>query len=408
MANLLWPGEDRAADLMTDSTVLAAMVAVESAWLHALLERGVIPPVTGPTDLGDLVTAADCDFLARAAEDGGNPVMALVAMLRQRAPATVAPWIHRGLTSQDVLDSALSISTRAVLDRLREDLLGHIRVLAALAETHRGTAMVARTLTQHAVPTTFGAKVSTWLDGVLDAYDRLVAVSTPIQIGGAAATLAASTELACLRHVAGDPAQISVHLVTDTAAILGLDHRFPWHVTRSPVTTVADALVGCTDAWGHIASDVVTLARPEIGEIAEPSAGRGGSSTMPQKQNPVLSILIRRAAIAAPALASTLHLAAALAHDERPNGSWHVEWDTLRILARRTVAAGGQCGELLTGLRVSPERMAKNCRDTRIYAEQRSIAGLIGAPPSRSYLGAVDLIVADVVDRARRTLADQP
>jgi 3-carboxy-cis,cis-muconate cycloisomerase len=393
---------------MTDPTVLAAMVAVESAWLQALLGRGVIPPMTGPTDLGDLVTAADCDSLARAAEDGGSPVMAVVAMLRQRAPAAVAPWIHRGLTSQDVLDSALSVSTRAVLDRLRGELLHQIRVLAALAETHRGTAMVARTLTQHAVPTTLGAKVSTWLDGVLDAYDRLVAVSTPIQIGGAAATLAASTEMARLRHVAGDPARISVDLVHDTATILGLDYRLPWHTNRSPVTAVAGALVGCTDAWGHIASDVVTLARPEIGEIAEPAgAGRGGSSTMPQKQNPILSILIRRAAIAAPALASTLHLAAALAHDERPDGSWHVEWDTLRILSRRTVAAGSQCSELLTGLRVSPERMAKNCRDTGIYAEQRSIAGLIGAPPSRSYLGAVDLIVGDVVDRARRTLKDR-
>ena len=126
------------------------------------------------------------------------------------------------------------------------------------------------------------------------------------------------------------------------------------------MTAVADMLVRCTDAWGRIASDVVILARSEIGELSEPATGnRGGLSSMPYKRNPVLSILIRRAAISAPPLAATLHAAAALANDERPDGSWDAEWDTLRTLVRRTVTAGSQCCELLGGLEVNCEQMAK-------------------------------------------------
>ena len=213
--------------------------------------------------------------------------------------------------------------------------------------------MVARTLTQHAAPTTFGAKAAGWLNGVVDAYERLSALATPVQIGGAVGTWSATTELATLLTGAADPAAVVDGVVRSTATTLGLDTRLPWHTTRTPVTAAADALVGCTDCWGRIASDVVTLVRPEIAELSEPATEeRGGSSSMPHKRNPVLSILIRRAAMSAPQLAATLHTAAALANDERPDGSWHAEWDTLRTLARRTVVAGSQCGELLAGLQV--------------------------------------------------------
>ena len=176
----------------------------------------------------------------------------------------------------------------------------------------------------------------------------------------------------------------------------------PWHTTRSPVTAASDALVGCTDAWGRIASDVVTLVRPEIAELSEPATGdRGGSSSMPHKRNPVLSILIRRAAIAAPSLGAILHTAAALANDERPDGSWHVEWDTLRTLARRTMVAGAQCSELLAGLQVHPERMAENLCGADVLSEQRVIADLAGKAPSANYFGAVNALIAESLDRAK-------
>ena len=142
------------------------------------------------------------------------------------------------------------------------------------------------------------------------------------------------------------------------------------------ITAAGDALVGCTDAYGRIAADVATLSRPEIAELAEGSGG--GSSTMPQKNNPVLSVLIRRAALTGPPLASTLHLAAATNVDERPDGSWHAEWATLRDLARRTVVAASQASELITGLVVDEDRMAANLAAAAgIDAEQQAMADLV-------------------------------
>jgi 3-carboxy-cis,cis-muconate cycloisomerase len=407
MTNLLWPGDHRAGDLMTDEALLRAMVRVESAWLTTLAGSALIPSDAISADLDELIGSADCAPLAIAAEDGGNAVIELVALLRARAPASVSPWIHRGLTSQDVIDTALMLTIRQVLGQLKSELARHVRALEALARTHRHTSMVARTLTQHAVPTTFGAKTATWLTGVCDAVEGLGALSTPVQIGGAAGTLGASTELAGLRHPQQDPAQTSIHLIEATAEALGLQMRLPWHTSRFPLTALADAMVTCSDAWGHIASDIVTLARPEIGELSEPIAPqRGRSSTLPDKRNPVLSILIRRAAITAPPLAATLHTAAALAHDERPDGAWHAEWDTARTLARRTVVAGSQCTEVLAGLQVHTDRMSANLAAADVYGEQRAIAELTGKPSGPSYFGAADAIVDAAVDRAQRVVKD--
>ncbi|HEY9305743.1 MAG TPA: lyase family protein [Mycobacterium sp.] len=405
MSNLLWPGDERAGALMSDATLLAAMVTVESAWLDALVAAGLAPE---GADLSGLVTAGDCEVLAAQSEDGGNPVIGLVALLRDRASAEVGQWIHRGLTSQDVLDTGLMLATRAVVDEVNSQLAEQISDLSALAATHRDTRMVARTLTQHAVPTTFGVKAATWCNAVVDAYQQLCALSIPVQIGGAGGTLAAATELAALAGHANAGA-IAMELVQNTAATLGLAVRMPWHTTRGPVTAIGDALIGCTDAWGRIASDVVTLARPEIAELSEPaSSGRGGSSSMPRKRNPVLSILIRRAAISAPPLGATLHTAAALANDERPDGSWHAEWETLRILARRTVVAASQCSELLAGLEIHPAKMASNLGRADVLGEQRLIAELVGKAPSGSYFGADDALIDESLDRAKRIVKERP
>lgn len=387
MTNLLWPGDERAGDCMTDQALLRSMVAVESAWLNALVTTGVAP-VPG-TDLAHLVGAHDCEQLAVTAEDGGNPVFGLVALLRRRAVPALSPWIHRGLTSQDVLDTALMLAVREVVGQVSAQLAEQIATLSTLAATHRTTPMVARTLTQYAAPTTFGAKAAGWLDGVVEAYARLGALSTPAQFGGAVGTRAATVEL--VLSESADPAELAEHITRTAATTLGLSYRSPWHTTRAPVTAAGDALVGCTDCWGRIASDVVTLVRPEIAELSEPGDGqRGGSSAMPHKRNPVLSILIRRAALAAPPLAATLHTAAALANDERPDGSWHTEWDTLRTMARRTVVAGSQCAELLTGLRVHTAAMARNLSAAEV-------------PGGR---GAIDRLVDQSIERARQALTD--
>ncbi|OBH06908.1 lyase family protein [Mycobacterium sp. E1747] len=408
MTNLLWPGDHRARDHMTDRALLESMAAVETAWLDALVAERLAPPECAGADLPMLLSANDCESLAIAAEDGGNPVIGLVGLLRQRAAPKVAPWIHRGLTSQDVLDTAMMLGLREVVGELAAQLRGQVSTLTELVTLHRVTPMVARTLTQHAAPTTFGAKAAGWLNGVVDAFEALSALVIPVQIGGAAGTLAASTELAALLTGSADPAAVSAGLAQRTAASLGMALRLPWHTARAPVTAAADAFVGCTDSWGRIASDVVTLARPEIGELSESGAeNRGGSSSMPHKRNPVLSILIRRAALSAPPLASTLHAAAALANDERPDGAWHAEWDALRTLARRAVVAGSQCGELLAGLTVHADRMSANLDHADVLGEQEAIAGLAGKPPSPTYFGAVDRLIDDSLDRARRALGQR-
>ncbi len=416
MSSLLWPGDERAGDLMSDAAVLRALVAVEAAWLAALADLKVADPSTAvvAAELGGLVSDDDVAAIAAAAEAGGNPVIPLVSLLRsrvaERSPAA-AEWVHRGLTSQDVLDTALQLGLRDVAERVAVELAGQVVTLAGLAEQHRRTVLAGRTLTQHAVPITFGLKVSTWLQGLLDASDQLdlAAVGLAGQFGGAAGTLAAA---ALLATEAGHPdgAQVALDLADQATATLGLAGRSPWHTTRAPVTGFGDALVQCTDAWGHIAGDVLTMARPEIAEVAEPVVpGRGGSSAMPQKTNPVLSVLLRRAALAAPGLGAQLHVAAAGVHDERPDGAWHTEWAALQTLSRRTVVAAAQASELLSGLQVDVDRMRANAESAAddLLAEGRS---LLGAGSARTldqpsdYLGAADLLVDAALDRARRRL----
>ena len=215
----------------------------------------------------------------RGADADGNPVTGLVALLRQRTPEPTARWLHRGLTSQDVIDTALMLCVRDALARIGNELASQVRTLSGLAETHRDTPMVARTLTQAALPSTVGVKVAHWLSGVSKPPSRWRGYGPrcPSQVGGAAGTLAAAIELT--GSVDG-----AIALSDALAAALRLAPAPPWHTTRSTVTRIGDALVTCCDAWGHIASDVATGSRPEIGELVEGEGG--GSSTMPHKNNP--------------------------------------------------------------------------------------------------------------------------
>ncbi|ORA15175.1 lyase family protein [Mycobacterium arosiense] len=407
MTNLLWPGDDRAGLMVSDAAVWAAMLRFESAWLAALAQCGLIPATCTDCKLASLVDDNDLEHIARSAERGGNPVIALVALLRRRAPEPTRAWIHRGLTSQDVMDSALMLTLRDALAQLRAGLGSQLSRLHDLAFEHRRTPMVARTLTKHAVPTTFGVKAAGWLSGVCDAARRVTRLSTPVQIGGAAGTLAASTELAALLRGSEHATDVAIRLCVLTADAVGLQHRPPWHTSRGPITAIGDALVSCTDAWGRIATDVLILNRPEIGEVAEKVVtGRGGSSTMPEKHNPVLSVLIRRAALTSAPLASVLHSAAGLSEDDRSAGAWHAEWDTLRTLARRTLVASSQATELLNGLEVNAERMAANLEMAAVSGEQNAIAALTEKPPSPTYFGTADQLITAALDRARCNLKE--
>ena len=357
-------------DAVTDAAVLAALVHAEVALARAYEAVGAAPHGTAAAIQTALDAAAPIDAaaLARAAVAGGNPVIPLVAELRQRVPGDARAWLHRGATSQDILDTALMLVARDASDLVAGSLRGTAEALAAFAVAHRDVAAAGRTLTQHAVPTTVGLRAANWLRGVRRAEERLDAAirALPAQLGGAGGTLASFVEIAGAEAAADLPAAF--------AEDLGLAApEAPWHTTRWPVTELGDALVQAIDAVGVIAADVATLSRTEIGELAEGSGG--GSSAMPQKQNPAASVLIRSAALRAPQLGATLHLAAAIAVDERPDGAWHAEWPTLRELLRLALGAAAHAASLARGLRVDLDAVARNLAHTHglIVAERLSI-----------------------------------
>lgn len=396
-ADLFWPGDDRAGAHLTSPQLLGALLRVEEAWLDVLVEHGVAPRAARASlhlPLGGLRE------LAVGAEETGNPVPGLLRMLRADLdlPGETVRWLHRGLTSQDVLDTAVMWLLGTATRDVRLALEQQVALLIDLAAAHRDTPVVARTLTQHAVPTTFGLKVAAWLTGVLDAYDDLDALAYPVQLGGAAGTLSAVVELGL------DPVVARAGL----ASRLGLADTPSWHTTRTAVTRAGDALVRCTDAWGRIANDVLTWSRPEVGEVSE--GARGGSSTMSHQANPVLATLVRRAALTTPQLGATLHLAAAEQVDERADGAWHAEWAPLRDLARRSLVAGSQTTDLLAGLVVHPQAMAATLARAAqdVYADQRSMAGLVGHRATGPYLGIAGDLVDDVVSRALTRLEESP
>lgn len=394
---LLEPGAHRVIHLADDDAVAAAMVAVEVAWARAVSAGGGLPEEL----LATVVTTTadwqpDVAELAAAAEAGGNPVLPLVGQLRKavaECDGAAAEAVHRGLTSQDVLDTALMLVARDVLEVVDADLSRSARALGRLADAHRDTILVGRTLTQHAVPITFGLKSARWLEGVLDAAERVAAVRTalPAQCGGAAGTLSLAAELVA------DPLQAAQRFADELGLVWP---GAPWHTQRGPVTRLGDALVGVTDALGVIAADLALMARPELGEVREPGGvGRGASTTMPHKRNPVLSVLVKAAALQAPLLGAQLHLAAAQAVDERPDGAWHAEWPSLRRLLVLAATACAQAAEALEGLRVDSEAMRRRVDAVAedLVAERPSGADAVARP--EEYLGAVSTFVDHALAR---------
>lgn len=355
---LLAPGSTRWPHLVDDPAVLQALLDVEVAWLRVqarlgLVDDETVAAVSAHGDATDYTLAPVEDGV----EAGGNPVIPMLAALRAAVGAeTTAPQaIHRGLTSQDVLDSALMLLAGRSLEIVVDRLGAAADATARLADTHRDTVLTARSLSQPALPTTFGAKAAGWLAALDEARAGVIAVwrALPVQCGGAAGTLAAIDELAPGRALE------AADLLAEELGLVSPGR--PWHTDRGPVTRLGDALARGTDVLGKIAGDIVLMSRPELGELSEPAVeGRGGSSTLPQKRNPILSILVRSVAIEAPHLAAALHSAAALASDERPDGGWHAEWRPLAALLASVPVAGDQLAEVLSGLEVHADAMRRN------------------------------------------------
>ncbi|MDI2036587.1 lyase family protein [Paenarthrobacter nitroguajacolicus] len=351
------------AALTGDRAVIAAILDVEAAWAAVLEEAGLAPAGSAAVVAEAADPAAyDVAAISERAQGGGNPVIPLLGDLRARVRGLDADGVgagkavHTSLTSQDVLDSALMLLASRTITALLGDVKGTTTALATLAAHHAETLCVGRSLTQHALPYTFGLRAAEWFHGVAAAASRLAALELPVQFGGAAGTLASGSKLTT------GSAETPFTLADSLAAKLGLaPAAAPWHTNRLAVTGLGDGLAALVDSFGKIAGDLLFLSRPEVGELGEPlAAGRGVSSAMPQKQNPVLSVLIRSAALQAPALASQLHLAAATFNDERPDGGWHTEWPALRQLLALALGAAGHLRELTEGLRVFPEAMRRN------------------------------------------------
>ncbi|ASN22151.1 lyase family protein [Arthrobacter sp. YN] len=351
------------AALTGDRAVITAILDVEASWAAVLEEAGLAPAGSAAV-VAEAADAGSFDVLSLAerAQGGGNPVIPLLGDLRARvreldtAGIGAGKSVHTSLTSQDVLDSALMLLASRTVTALLAEVKGTTTALATLAEQHADTLCVGRSLTQHALPYTFGLKAAQWFQGVAAAAARLESLELPVQFGGAGGTLASGTKL-----TAGSDAT-PFTLADALAAALGLAPApAPWHTNRLAVTALGDGLAALLDSFGKIAADLLFLSRPEVSELGEPlAAGRGVSSAMPQKQNPVLSVLIRSAALQSPGLASQLHLAAATFNDERPDGAWHSEWPALRQLLALALGAAGHLRELAEGLRVFPDAMRRN------------------------------------------------
>jgi 3-carboxy-cis,cis-muconate cycloisomerase len=289
----------------------------------------------------------DVRALARDAVSPGNPTVPLVAALRASVPeGEDSSGLHRGATSQDVVDTALMLVSSAVLRELEARLVLLAGRLATLAREHRDVLCVARTLTQQALPTRLGFRVAGWLAGV---HDALAVVRScqplPVSLGGPVGTLAAY-------GVAGP------EVVASVASDLGLAAPVvSWHTRRTPVLGVAAALTAVGEACGRICADLLLMAQTEVGEACDGSGG--GSSAMAHKANPTRSVLVVSAARQLPGLLGTVASSGAEA-SERPAGAWHAEWQPLRTMLRLAGAAAERTADVAADLTFDTEAMSRN------------------------------------------------
>lgn len=358
------------AALLDDRATLQGMLDFEAALARAEAETGVIP--AGAADVIGAQCKAelyDIAAIGTAATLAGNPAIPLVKALTARVAATdaeAAKWVHYGATSQDVIDSGHAQQYGAAQDLLLKRAARLAHALAELAKRHRHTPMIGRTFLQHAVPISFGIKAANWLGPVVSFHDDfMIYGQSAHQLGGAAGTLASL----------GDEAEAVLQAFGRTMPSIGAVHT-PWHTERSRPVRIAAGLGIFMGHLGKMAQDIALMAQTEIGELAEPEApGKGGSSAMPHKRNPVLCTLILAAATRTPGLVSTM-LAAMPQEHERAMGGWHAEWRTMSELFTIVGSALGQTVTLIEGLQVFPGRMRGNLDLTNglVMAERVSLA----------------------------------
>lgn len=357
-------GDEEFGQILSDAAEIGAMIRAEMALAAVQTRLGIIPRAAGEALVAALETVLiDPGALAQAVRRDGVVVPALVAALREQVPAEAAEWLHWGATSQDIADIALVLRLGQLLDIIEMRIDTLIGALGRLAILHRETICLARTRTQAAAPTLFGLRVANWLAPLLrhrrrlgDMRPRLLVV----QFGGAVGTLAAL----------GDR---GVEVMDALADELGLARGVPWHKGRDGIVEFGGVLAGLCGSLGMIGADLAQLAQSDVGEIA--FAGAGGSSTMPQKQNPVLAeALVALARFSAGQVAG-LHQTA-IHPNERDGAAWTLEWLSLPPLIHTAGAALAHAEAAIAALQVDPARMGANLAATRglVFAEAASFA----------------------------------
>src|SRR5215475_4830414 len=372
------------------------MLDTEAALARALERAGL-----APAGAGAAVTRAaraenfDIAEIGRAAVLIGNPVSALVRALSAAVPPEAREAVHRGATSQDVIDTAVMLLSRRGCDVIDADLTAAADRAAELAREHASTVMAGRTLLQQAVPVTFGLVAAGWLTAIDEARHelrRIGATRLAVQFGGAAGTLASL----------GDAGPAVAALLAEE---LGLpDPILPWHTDRLRIVQLAAALAGVCAALGMVARNVTLLAQTEVGELAEggDALGQGGSSAMPHKRNPVVSVRILGCTRRAPGLLATLAASAEQEH-QRAAGAWHAEWETLSELLRLTGSAASWSATLLAGLRIDTARMRVNLDAAGGLPLAEHVTTVLA--PSLGRLAAHELVGAAAARAARRGIS---
>lgn len=356
---------------LSDRTCLQAMLSFEAALAKAEAHAGVIPKsVVQPISQQCKAPLFDIDALSKAAKSAGNtaiPIVKALTALVGKNNAEAAGYVHWGATSQDVIDTGLILQLCGALTCVAADVDKLAHGLAELATEHRSTLMVGRTWMQHAAPTTFGAKVAGWLDAIDRHRERLRETQQRclvLQFGGAVGTLAA---------LDGKSDEVAKHLAQELKLPLA---EIPWHSHRDRVAEIATTLGLLVGTLGKIATDISLLSQTEVAEVFEPAEkGRGGSSTMPHKRNPVACAAVLSAATRVPGLVSTM-LAAMPQEHERGLGGWHAEWETLPAIVSLAGGAAHTMAKLVPRLEVDAERMRQNLDETQglIFAEAVSMA----------------------------------
>ena len=362
---------DALREVFSDRGCLQGMLDFEASLARATARTGLIPDAAGPLIASQCrAELFDVAALSRDAAAAGNPAIPLVRALTalvEIKDRDAARFVHWGATSQDAMDTGLVLQLRGALQFIDAGLARLADALARLADRHKRTPVAGRTWMLHAVPVTFGLRVAGWLSAIERHRQRmkeLQARALALQFGGAAGTLAA---------LGGRGLDVAAAMASELHLSLP---EVPWHAQRDRIAEVATTLGLLVGSLGKIARDLSLSAQTEVGEAFEPIApGRGGSSTLPHKRNPVSTAVVLAAAVKVPGLVSVM-LAAMVQEQERGLGNWHAEWETLPEICMLAAGALGHMTQAVEGLETDTGRMRRNLDATRglIMAEAVSSA----------------------------------